>query len=394
MKHFVGIDNSHTAHSVVIIEETGQCVKQFEITNDLAGFEKLHKLLSEFSEIFIGFEITFGPLVDFLRMSKYKIYSINPLKIKRYKESYTVSGNKTDSVDSHAIANYIRSNERNLKQMVFSSEAIETLKILGVSHDRLVKERTRNINKLTTLFRQYIPLYDGLFSENAAKTLLKLVIKYPTWGDLASQTEEELKAFFKSCKYYNPKSIHRVLEKINSYSQKISPAVEAGFSCEAVSIARMLLQLQDDISILEKKMVSLVEAHRLGKVFMSLPGAGIVLGSKLLALFGDNKTKFSKARDAQTLFGTAPVNYQSGSYHRVTMRRACDRRARSILYKFAFCSINLNKWSKVYYDEHRKKGSTHSIAVRALSNKWLNILFAMWKNEINYCPLIKVPIAA
>lgn len=394
MKHFVGIDNSNAAHSVVIIDETGQCVKEFEIENNLSGFEKLEKNLLGFSEVSVGFELTFGPLIDYLRLTPCKLYSINPLKIKRFKESYMVSGNKTDSVDSFAIANYLRANERTLKQMIFSSEAVETLKIMSVSHDRLTKERTRSINKLMTLFRQYFPLYDGLFSGISSKTLLKMVIKYSTWGDLKSETEDNLRSFFKSCKYYNPKLIQRVLDKINSYSQKISPAVEAGFCCEAVSIARTLLQLIDDISDLEKKMAGIVSDHELGDVFMSLPGAGTVLGSKLLALFGDNKNKFSKAIEVQTLFGTAPVNYQSGSYHRVTMRRACDKRARSVLYKFAFCTIQLNNWAKSFYDGQRKKGKTHSVAVRALSNKWINIIFAMWKNEKTYSPLIKNSIAA
>jgi len=76
--------------------------------------------------------------------------------------------------------------------MEFSSEAIETLKIMEVSHDRLTKERTRIMNKLTTLFRQYFSLYDGLFSGISSKTLLKMLIKYPTWGDLKSEGEDEL----------------------------------------------------------------------------------------------------------------------------------------------------------------------------------------------------------
>jgi len=74
MKHFVGIDNSNTAHSVVIIEETGQCVKEFEIENNLVGFEKLEKILLEYSEIFVGFELTFGPLIDYLRLTTYKFH--------------------------------------------------------------------------------------------------------------------------------------------------------------------------------------------------------------------------------------------------------------------------------------------------------------------------------
>ncbi|MES0491700.1 MAG: IS110 family transposase [Leptospirales bacterium] len=196
MKHFVGIDNSNTAHSVYIIDETGKKVKEFEITNNLPGFKNLELLLSGFSNATIGFELSYGPLVDYLRETAYKIISINPLKIKRYKESNLVSGNKTDSIDAHAIASYLRLNENSLKQMVFSSMEVETLKLLGVSHDRLTKEQTKYINKLTAIFRQYFPLYDGLFTSTSAVTLLKMVIKYPKWADLKSETKDDLRDFF------------------------------------------------------------------------------------------------------------------------------------------------------------------------------------------------------
>ena len=394
MKHFVGIDNSKDAHSVCILNENAQRVKEFEVQNNLAGFQKLDKELSGISHVTIGFELSFGPLVDYLRETPHAIISINPLKIKRYKESNLVSGNKTDQVDAHAIAGYLLINQGSLREMVFSSQEVETLKLLCISHDRLTKERTRHINRLISLFRQYFPLYDGLFTDSSSKTLLKMVIAYPVWADLQRESEQELRNFLKTCKFHNPKYVNRIISAVQSHSQSIAPAVEMGLSPEAVTIARILLNIKEEIANLEKKIQVIVNAHPLGSIFMSLPGAGIVLGSKMLALFGDNKTKFSNAAQAQRLFGTAPVNYQSGSYHKVIMRRACDKRARSIFYKFAFCSTQSSSWARAYYDSQRKKGKTHSVSVRALSNKWLSIIFSMWKNETKYALKEQITFAA
>ena len=66
------------------------------------------------------------------------------------------------------------------------------------------------------------------------------------------------------------------------------------------------------------------------------------------------------------------------------MRKACNKSARAVLYKFAFSTLQFSKWAREYYDNQRAKGKTHSVAVRALSNKWVKIIYKIWKNEIFY----------
>jgi transposase len=71
-------------------------------------------------------------------------------------------------------------------------------------------------------------------------------------------------------------------------------------------------------------------------------------------------------------------------YHKVIMRKACNKTARAVLYKFAFSSLQFSKWSREYYDRQKQRGKTHSVAVRALSNKWIKVIFKIWKDEIFY----------
>ncbi|MES0490238.1 MAG: IS110 family transposase [Leptospirales bacterium] len=115
---------------------------------------------------------------------------------------------------------------------------------------------------------------------------------------------------------------------------------------EAIGIADILLTLKDQLSLNEKKMTEIALAHPLGEIFYSLPGAGKILATKLLGLLGDNKKRFSKANQAQSLFGTAPINYQSGGYHKVMMRKTCNKRGKSILFTFDFSSLQYAKWAK------------------------------------------------
>ena len=125
---------------------------------------------------------------------------------------------------------------------------------------------------------------------------------------------DELRAFFKKNHYCVPRYIERVLEKIKAHKQLISPAVEEAYQLEAQSPAQTLLLLKEQLSGVESKMQEITNKHSLGKIFLSLPGAGKLLSAKILAVVGDNKNKFHKSDNMQCLLGTAPKNYASGNY--------------------------------------------------------------------------------
>ena len=66
------------------------------------------------------------------------------------------------------------------------------------------------------------------------------------------------------------------------------------------------------------------------------------------------------------------------------MRHACKKSFRNTLHQFSFCSMKNETWAKEYYDKLRAKGKSHSSAVRSLANKWVKIIFSMWKNNEKY----------
>jgi len=384
MQYFVGIDNASQNHKVRIIDENGNKKMSFSIENSFDGFETLEAKIRKFQNFKIGFELPHGPLVDFLHSKEYSLYSLNPLKIKRYKESIKVSGNKNDDIDALAIAEYLRNNSAYTRSMVWDSPEIERLKILSVIHTRLTHNKSRHVNKLHFAVRQYFPLHELLFSGFGCTIQLKMIKKYPTFKSLQAASDKELTAFLKANKYCRAVYINKVIDKIRNYSQLISEEVEYAYQIEADCLCDIIQVLSEKLHAVEKEMNHIVDTHPLGKCFKSLPGAGKVLSCKLLAIFGDNKERFANSNGVQCLFGTAPKNYQSGSYHKVGMRKACSKSPRAILYAFAFSSLQWSKWAREYYDRQRAKGKNNSVAVRALSNKWVKVIYKIWKDEIFY----------
>ena len=106
MTYYIGIDNSSLDHKVHILKSNGDLYSKFIIENNLNGFNILHECIKTFDETMIGFELPHGPLTDYLREKNYTAYSLNPLKVKRFKETIIVSGNKNDNIDAEAINVY------------------------------------------------------------------------------------------------------------------------------------------------------------------------------------------------------------------------------------------------------------------------------------------------
>lgn len=394
MQHFIGIDNSSLDHKVRIIDEIGNKKMSFTIENSYDGFETLYSKISNLSDLKIGFELPHGPLVDYLQTKNFSLYSLNPLKIKRYKESLKVSGNKNDDIDAIAIAEYLRNNSNYTRSLVWNSSEIERLRNLSIIHTRLTHDRARHVNKLHFTVKQYFPIQELIFSDFACTVQLKMIKKYPTFQSLRSASDEDITAFLKANKYCRLMNIKGVIEKIRNHTQLIAEEVEYAYQIEAECLCDIILTLSEKLHMIEKEMNFIVDNHRLGKYFKSLPGAGAILACKLLVVFGDNKERFDNVNGVQCLLGTAPKNYQSGPYHKVIMRKACNKSSRAILYTFAFSSIRLSRWAREYYDQQRVRGKTHSVAVRALSNKWVKVIYKIWKDEIFYEESKKISSAA
>jgi transposase len=145
-----------------------------------------------------------------------------------------------------------------------------------------------------------------------------------------------------------------------------------------------LLPLLEQIAAYDKDIEALFLTHADSQIFESLPRAGKRLAPRLLAEWGDDRARYTDARSLQALAGTAPVLYQSGNYQKAHRRSACLKPLRNALYLFAWQSTQSEPWALEYYQRKRAEGKSHSVAVRALSNVWVRILYAMWLTSTPY----------
>jgi hypothetical protein len=149
-----------------------------------------------------------------------------------------------------------------------------------------------------------------------------------------------------------------------------------------------LLPLIEQVRAYDKEIETLFLTHSDHELFQSLPRAGLRLAPRLLAEIGEDRSRYRDANSLQKLAGTAPVLYASGAYSKAHRRLGCMKPLRNTLQQFAWQTTQSEPWAREYYDRKRSEGKSHTVAVRALANIWVRVIFAMWYNQQSTVPLL------
>jgi len=385
MKHYCGIDWASDHHDVSIVNESGREVNKFGIDDDLNGYQTLSNTLKSFHvEIPIAIEAKDNLLINFLIAEGYEVYSINPKSAERYKDRYNVAGNKTDEIDSFALADMLRTDMHKYRPLEYSSEKIRKLKILCGEYSKLMKDKNMLESQLYDVLSKYYPITLTLFSSYNCKTLYKLILKYSAYEELRMVSYEDLEKFLKENRYRKAHHIKNVYNKIQGNDYYALAIFDETFSHTARALVKMLLILEDEIKEIKDKMTEITTTHPLGTIFYSLPGSGEILAPKLLSIMGDNKKVYLSSSEIQAYSGVAPVTKRSGKSSRVKFRYACNKEYRNTLTTFAFCSLNWSPWARGYYDKARQNGKRHYESLRLLAYKWTRIIFKLWQTGEMY----------
>ena len=86
-----------------------------------------------------------------------RVYSINPMAVARYRERHTVARTKSDHVDAMTLANILRTDAHAHRPMPADSELVQAIAVLARAHQDAIWRRSRAVNELRSLLREYYP---------------------------------------------------------------------------------------------------------------------------------------------------------------------------------------------------------------------------------------------
>jgi transposase len=169
---FVGGDWAEDHHDVEILDEAGRRLARAKLPEGAAGMARLHELIAEHldddardpatglladGQVIVGIETDRGPWVVALVAAGYEVFAINPLSVARYRERHSTSGAKSDPGDAHVLAEIVRLDRAHHRPVAGDSEQVEGLKLTARSHQSLIWDRTRQLQRLRQVLREYFP---------------------------------------------------------------------------------------------------------------------------------------------------------------------------------------------------------------------------------------------
>jgi len=66
------------------------------------------------------------------------------------------------------------------------------------------------------------------------------------------------------------------------------------------------------------------------------------------------------------------------------MPAGCNRYLRDAVQQWAFCSLTRSGWARQFYDRHIADHHSHHAALRALGNRWLEVLWHCLTRGVRY----------
>jgi transposase len=381
---YIGIDLSDNFFDSCITNSQGAVLstKRFDLSHD--GFCSFIKLVHETEnhKSIIGLENPRSRLVDFLAGRGYTVMLTNPNAISSYRKSRKPSRAKSDKDDAKLIADYLREHHTSLRCIQIPDETMREISLLLEDRDRLVHQKVRFSNQLTSTLKEYFPQALDAFGCIDSKCTIKFLKRIDTYAQLKALSAKKLEQLLKDCGVYRTDSKERFYQAIRKPVYHISQAVvKTKTRLKNTLVAHLDLLIQQ-IQEYETQIQSLMDDSPNGHIFMSLPGADYILGAKLLVLYSTRD--FTDASEAQQLFGTAPYTAASGQSRFIGFRKGANKLGRNTFQQFARCSINSSNWANKQYVRRRNQGKGSQHSFRCLANTWVKITFAMWRSKTTY----------
>ena len=318
MTVFVGDDWAEDHHDVHLMDDDGKRLASRRLPEGLDGIRVFHELVADHvmdpAEVIVGIETDRGLWVTALVAVGYQVYAINPLAASRYRDRHNVGGAKSDAGDAKMLADLVRTDRHNHRQVAGDSPEAEAIRIIARGHQNLIWTRNRQTNALRSALREYYPAALETFTDLADRDTLAVLAKAPTPLEGARLTLGQIQAALK--RGGRQRNLERRATEIQTtlrVGQLAAPdAVADAFGATTRAAVGIITELNRQIVQLEATLTTNFEQHPDADIYHSLPGFGVVLGARALGEFGDAPNRYATGKSRRNYAGTSPLTIASG----------------------------------------------------------------------------------
>jgi hypothetical protein len=402
----IGIDWAEEFHDIALGTQEEGVIEQFRIDHGPAGvttlIERALRREPDPAEVRVVLETRHGLLVEALLDAGFTVVPVNPDLVARRRGP---ARKKDDAEDARICCLLALDRHAALKTLIPHGEIGGELRAIGRDDERAARDQRRLLNRLRADLQTTYPAALALAGKDlGAPTVLRLLERWPTQPDLAQASREELVGFARAGRHGWPeKFADRVATALAAPSlptrDYLVRAKAAGIRLAAVQ----LLALHKARHGWEQRMAELLlggprtgRDHTVkdpdpgngfpgGAIYLSFPGLGDRLAARVAGEIGEHISQFDTPNGLQCYAGRAPVTRRSGKNDFVVARRlAHNRYLGDAVHQWAFCSLTRSVWAREFYDQKISAGKSHHNALRALGNRWLEILWHCLTKGVPY----------
>jgi hypothetical protein len=402
----VGVDWAESFHDVALGRPGEGVITQFRIEHGPAGVQRLIARCLELepdpAEVRVVLETRHGPLVEALTDAGFTVLPVNPDLVARRRGP---AKKKDDAEDARICCLLALDQYAELRRLIPHGQRGAELRAIARDDERAARDQRRLANRLRAdLLAVFPAAIDIAAGDLGAPVFLQLLERWPSAQALATATRDDLEAFARSARHGWPaRFADRVTEAIAVPRLPVRPELARAKAGTIRLAAAQLLLLRDQRRTWEKRMAELLlgaprtgrdhtpkdpdpgQAFPGGEIYLSMPGLGDRLAARVAGEIGEHIEQYATPNALQCYAGRAPVTRRSGrSEFTIARRLAYNRHLGDAVHQWAFCSLQQSSWARQFYDTKIAAGKSHHAALRALGNRWLEVLWHCQRLGVTY----------
>lgn len=386
-----GIDWSDQLHDLCILDQDGQKLDSFRIRHTEDGFMAAHKRMAKHADpmdVKVAIETKDSLFVDFLCELGYTLYFLNPKQTDRFRDRHRMSRSKSDSFDAYVLADAVRTDPHLFNALEPLDEQSLTLRVLTRTRKGLVERKVAVQNEITSYLKRYFPVALKLFGGIDNLEAISFLLQYPTYQQAKTVSETRIASILGKeagvSKAIAQRHAHSAYEMLKETQPTPSASAAKAYPAAVKSLVSQLRSILAEIKALNGQIAESYKDHPNKELVESLPGIAEVLGPVIASELGADISRFADVQTLKAYGGTSPVTVQSGKYHDVRIRRACNGHLRRALHLAAQGAINTAGWARLLYDKLRADGKSHGRALRAVADQLLEMLYVILTKRTPY----------
>lgn len=362
---------------------------------------RIAKLEPDPAEVRVVIETRHGLLVEALVDAGYTVLPVNPELIARRRGP---AKKKDDAEDARIACLIALDRFTQLRALAPHGELAGELRAIARDDLRAQRDERRLLNRLRADLLATFPAALVFAGEDlGSPVVLKLLRAWPTADAMRAADPAEINTLARQARHGWPdRFTNRVLTALAS-EQFAARDYLVRAKADTIRLAcDQLLLLRGQRRAWERRMGELLLGDRRrgraeqpgdqrgpavpgGEIYLSFPGLGDRLAARIAGEIGDTIGQFTTPNALQCYAGKAPVTRRSGKSELVVAcRLACNRHLADAVQQWAFTSLKNSGWAREFYDAQRARGKHHHAALRALGNRWLEILWHCLTRGVAY----------